>query len=57
MEICDCMIPQIIIRFSFIGHLLTTNLFTQEHFTKYCDKFPDKLLCEVVNVYSFLEVD
>lgn len=55
LEICDCIIQQINTRFSFCGHLVATNLFAVDNFAEYRNKFPDKFLCEVVNVYPFLE--
>lgn len=55
LEICDCIIQQINTRFSFSGHLVATNLFAVDNFPEYRDRFPDKFLCEVVDVYPFLE--
>lgn len=36
--------------FSFNGHSAATSIFANDNFTEYCDKFPDKVRCEVINV-------
>ena len=54
-ETCDIITTQIKTRFSFITSCSAVSHFESQKFEEFEQKFPEKLLVDTVNVYSFLE--
>lgn len=54
-EVCDVILNQVRLRFSFTNHLLAANLFDSKHFPNYNKIFPEKNLKTVVDTYPFLK--
>lgn len=54
-ETCDIITTQIKTRFSFTTSCSAVSLFESQKFEEFEQKFPEKLLEDTVNVYSFLE--
>ena len=54
-EVCDIIVNQAKIRFSFTTHYSAVLLFDAEKFQEYEQHFPVKLLEDTVNVYTMLE--
>ena len=54
-EICDVIINQIKERFSFIGHIAISNLYTSENFAKFNHVFPESCLRESCDAYPFVD--
>lgn len=56
VEVCDIIICQAKDRYRFTGHLVASSLFQSSEFENFNKSFPEALLMNTVEVYSFLDV-
>ena len=54
-EVCDVITSEAKARFSFSGHLVSSNLFSPEMFQRYTTKFPEEAIKKVCSIYEWFD--